>query len=80
MWILGLGKWNFQKKNMRSIIYNLLGNAIKYKNPATNLEISLSTKRENNYVIHNVQDNGIGIFKKNQKSIFLKSARFHRNI
>lgn len=71
---------NFSKKNLRSIIYNLVGNAIKYKNHDSNLEISLSTKIENHFVILNVQDNGIGISRENQRGIFEKSARFHKVI
>lgn len=76
----GIYKVAFTKKNLRSIVYNLLGNAIKYRNPEKDLEILLSTKREDHYVILTVQDNGIGISKEDQRGIFEKSARFNRTI
>lgn len=76
----GVRHIKFPRKNLRSIIYNLLGNAIKYKREDTNLEITLQSRCEDHYVLLEVKDNGIGISAEDQRSIFEKSARFNKNI
>jgi len=76
----GVRQIKFPRKNLRSIIYNLLGNAIKYKKEDSNLEITLQSRSEDHYVLLEVKDNGIGISTEDQKSIFEKSARFNKNI
>ena len=53
----------FSKKNLRSILYNLICNSIKFirETPAI---IEICTKLQNNKIIICVQDNGTGIAEK----------------
>lgn len=70
----------FSRNNLRSIVYNLLSNAIKYKKPECLLEIILSTKKINDYVLLEVKDNGLGIAKEQQEYIFKKATRIDSSI
>lgn len=70
----------FSKNNLRSIIFNLLGNAIKYKDPERHLEIAIKTRRIGQYIVLSVEDNGIGISREDQGKIFNKLARFNTDI
>ena len=48
---LNVSEITFSRRKLRSIIYNLLNNAIKFKSPDRKPEIHISTILENNYVI-----------------------------
>lgn len=65
----------FPRRAFRSIVYNLVWNAIKYKSPDRSPEILVSTVKKGNYVILTVKDNGIGIDLKKHKNIFTKYFR-----
>ncbi|MEO7317038.1 MAG: ATP-binding protein [Ginsengibacter sp.] len=67
----------FPGKNLRSILYNILNNAIKYKKPGKPIKILIKTQRIKDYVLLTIQDNGIGIDKKDQKMIFKKFTRIN---
>ncbi|MDB5246680.1 MAG: chemotaxis protein CheR [Segetibacter sp.] len=60
----------FSKKNCRSMLYNLINNAIKFRSPDRNPEIELTTKDLTGYTFLSVKDNGIGIENNNIESIF----------
>jgi signal transduction histidine kinase len=51
-----------------NVMFNLLDNAVKYSNekPA----IKVETQNQNGYINISVEDNGIGIKKKDQKKVF----------
>jgi two-component system CheB/CheR fusion protein len=66
---LEVNKIPFSKKNLRSIVYNLVSNAIKFKRDLPP-EIYLSTKKDGDNVILTVQDNGTGIPKEKIDKIF----------
>jgi PAS domain S-box-containing protein len=70
----------FSTKNLRSIIYNLVSNAIKYKHPDRNPKINISSRREGNYNILEVNDNGLGIDIKYKEKLFLLFKRFHNHV
>lgn len=65
----------FSRKNLRSIVYNLLNNAIKYKKPDKPIKILIKTQKIKDYVLLSIVDNGIGIDKKDHKTIFKKFSR-----
>lgn len=65
----------FSRKNARSIVYNLLNNAIKYKAADTPLKIIIKTKKVKDYNMLTIQDNGQGIDKEHHKMIFKKFTR-----
>ncbi len=70
----------FSRNSLRSILYNLLRNSIKYKKIGKPLKILLSTVRKEDYVVLQVKDNGIGIALEHQEAIFQQSTRVSHKI
>jgi signal transduction histidine kinase len=66
---LGVKTILFSKKNLRSIIYNLVSNAIKFKGEQSPV-IHIQTKMEGGFIVLSVADNGIGIPKRSIDKIF----------
>ena len=69
----------FSKKNLRSILYNLISNALKFKGKDHPV-ISITTAKEAENVILSVQDNGIGLYKGEMEKIFNAYGRIHQDI
>lgn len=70
----------FSRRKLRSIIYNLVNNAIKFRSPDCSPEISISTKKEKEFIVISVKDNGIGIDKSNHDDIFSKYSRIGNKV
>lgn len=70
----------FSRNNLRSILYNLLRNSIKYKKEGKPLMIVVSTIKRNDHILLQVKDNGIGIAGEHQEDIFKKSTRVSHKI
>jgi len=70
----------FSRRKLRSIIYNLLNNSIKYKSPLRNPEIMIKTMRQDDAVIISIKDNGIGIDPAKQEAVFSKYYRLDNSI
>lgn len=68
-------KVTFTRRKLRSIVYNLVNNAIKYRSTDRIPEIFIRSYKENEYILIQVSDNGIGIKPENQGLIFKK---FHQ--
>lgn len=71
---------NFVPHNLRSILYNLLSNALKYRDPARPLRICIATHAEGEYTVLSIKDNGLGISSANQKKLFSMFKRFHSHV
>jgi two-component system phosphate regulon sensor histidine kinase PhoR len=65
----------FSRRKIRSIIQNLVNNAIKFKSPERKPEIFIRTIKEDDYIILSIQDNGIGIDAAKYEDIFEKYYR-----
>lgn len=65
----------YPRKHIRSIFYNLLINAIKYRSPIRKPEINIKTAKANGFILLEVSDNGIGIKKEDQERIFTMHQR-----
>ncbi len=70
----------FSKKNLRSIIYNLITNALKFRSPDRGSEICISAKSEMGYSVLTVKDNGIGMNPDEFEKIFSMYGRLNDNI
>lgn len=71
---------NFSKRKLRSIIYNLVNNAIKFRSPDRKPEIFIKTELENDFIVISVKDNGIGIVESKYDAIFSKYYRLENEI
>ncbi len=71
---------SFSKKNLRSILYNLITNAIKYKSDLRNPHIQITTRLYSGFVMLSVTDNGTGIPKKDVDKIFGVYRRLQTNV
>ena len=70
----------YARKNLRSIIYNLVSNAVKYKSPDRRPRINVSTYQRDGFVVLEVQDNGLGIRKEQQHKLFTMFKRLHSHV
>ena len=69
-WMLYIDKGAFV-----TIFYNLLTNAIKYRNPNRNFSVKITGKEFNNWLIINISDYGLGIEMNDIEKIFLMGYR-----
>jgi signal transduction histidine kinase len=66
---------------VESILYNLISNAIKYRDPERTPFIAIKTTHEKEFVCLSVMDNGLGIdLKKYKQSVFNLYKRFHLHV
>ena len=63
--------------HFQNVVYNLMDNAVKYRNPDKPLDIYLKTWNDNSHLYLSVRDTGMGIKKENLKKIFEKFYRVH---
>jgi PAS domain S-box-containing protein len=70
----------YARKNLRSIMYNLVSNAVKYRSPDRTPEVAISTYRQDDYVVLEVADNGLGIKKEHQHKLFSMFKRLHTHV
>jgi len=65
----------YSRRKLRSIVYNMVNNAIKFHSPNKTPEILISTKKEKKFIVISIKDNGIGIDKTKHKEVFSKFNR-----
>ncbi len=65
----------YSRRKLRSIVYNLVNNAIKFHSPKKTPEVQITTKKSKNFVVITVKDNGIGIDKSKHEEVFSKYTR-----
>ena len=70
----------FSRKNLKSIIYNLVSNAIKYRDPTRYPYITISSEPLEDFVLITIKDNGLGIGEKNLDKVFSMFKRFHDHV
>jgi PAS domain S-box-containing protein len=71
---------NYSKKDIRSLFYNLLSNAMKYRSPERKLKIEISSYSEKDSTILSIKDNGLGIKEEYQKKLFVMFKRIHTHV
>lgn len=71
---------HFSKKNLRSILYNLVSNAVKYSSPHRRPKVEVSTFKKGQFVVLKVADNGLGFNPSYQNKIFGMFKRLHQHV
>lgn len=69
----------FSKKNLRSILYNLISNGIKFRREVSPV-IHIEVKREENNIMITVEDNGKGIRSRDLDKAFSLYGRLDQNV
>ena len=65
---------------MKSILHNLVSNALKYSSPERKPIIKIASKKKEDKLIISVSDNGLGIdLNKNKDNLFKIRKVFHNN-
>jgi two-component system phosphate regulon sensor histidine kinase PhoR len=77
---IGPSEITFARRKLRSIIYNLVNNALKYSSNERTPKILIESYMDGDFLVISVSDNGIGISTKNQKSIFKKFRRVGNSV
>ncbi|WP_162053361.1 chemotaxis protein CheB [Pontibacter pamirensis] len=71
---------NFSRKNLYSILYNLVTNAIKYSSPDRQPQVRIKTEQVEDHVLLTVADNGLGVSEENVVKMFTLFKRFHSHV
>ena len=77
---IGISEITFARRKLRSILYNLVSNAIKYCSPERKPEILIKSFEENGFMVITVKDNGLGIDDAHINSIFNKYQRVSNEV
>ena len=64
--------------HLQLVFQNLIANAIKYRREGVPLEVRISARRQNDYWVLAVRDNGIGIEPEYREAIFGLFKRLHQ--
>jgi PAS domain S-box-containing protein len=70
----------FPRKNLQSVLYNLLSNALKYRHPERLPTVHLTCRQERSYLLLGVQDNGLGMDTRDPEKIFGMFKRLHTHV
>ncbi|HEX8545855.1 MAG TPA: PAS domain-containing sensor histidine kinase [Cytophagaceae bacterium] len=70
----------FSRNNLRSVLYNLISNAIKYRSPARQPEITIKTEKVEDKTLLTISDNGLGIKQEDQPKVFSLYKRLHDHV
>ncbi|MEX2594667.1 MAG: HAMP domain-containing sensor histidine kinase [Anditalea sp.] len=72
---------NYSKKNLKSILQNLVSNSLKYRSPNRKPQVRITTEElADDYILLNVKDNGLGIEDKDKERIFQMYQRANSKI
>ncbi|MFC7000062.1 sensor histidine kinase [Rufibacter roseus] len=77
---LNVTEISFSRRNIRSIIYNLISNAIKYKSSDRSPEIQIKTEEVGESILLTVKDNGMGMEDDKRSVIFDRFTRLRDDI
>ena len=70
----------FSEKNLRSVLYNLLSNALKYRHPDRAPEVHVRCRQADGCTVLEVQDNGLGLDLTREKQLFAMFQRLHTHV
>lgn len=70
----------FSRRKLRTVLYNLVNNALKFTSAHRDPKIVVSTYEENDETVISVRDNGIGIAEEEIGNIFTKYKRLNHDL
>ncbi|WP_162910650.1 PAS domain-containing protein [Hymenobacter oligotrophus] len=70
----------FSEKNLRSVVFNLLSNALKYRHPARRPHVDVRAHVRTGYTVLEVHDNGLGLDAAQLPRLFAMFQRFHSHV
>lgn len=70
----------FVRRKLRSVLYNLINNSIKYRSADRVPHITVKTYLEDDYFVLSVTDNGRGIENQHLEKIFTKYERISKDV
>jgi PAS domain S-box-containing protein len=65
------------KPQLAQLFQNLIGNALKYRDPTRPVQVHVSARREDEHWLFGVADNGIGFEQQYEDKLFLIFQRLH---
>lgn len=77
---LGVTNIQYPRKEIRSILFNLISNGIKYRDRSRTPQITVRSKATSEGILLEVEDNGRGIEQKNIPKLFDKYFRINPTI
>ncbi len=78
--LAGLPPVGFSEKNLRSVVYNLLSNALKYRHPDRRPRVDVRAHRHTGFTVLEVHDNGLGLAAHQIPKLFTMFQRFHDHV
>lgn len=67
----------YAKANLRTVLYNLITNAVKYRSPDRGLMITVESYYTEEDIVLSVSDNGLGLNENQVSKLFTMFKRFH---
>jgi two-component system phosphate regulon sensor histidine kinase PhoR len=77
---INISEITFSRRKLRTIIYNLINNAIKFRSAERQPKIVVTTYKEGDFIVISVKDNCIGIDESKLEAIFSKYYRLENAI
>ena len=71
---------SLSEKNLRSVVFNLLSNALKYRHPDRAPDVQVRTRLEERYAVLEVRDNGLGFNVAHEARMFGLFQRLHTHV
>ncbi|GAA4364455.1 hypothetical protein GCM10023185_34020 [Hymenobacter saemangeumensis] len=71
---------SFSTKNLRSVVYNLLSNALKFRHAERVPLVRISCRQVDGFTVLSVQDNGLGLEQSQQAELFTMFRRLHTHV
>ncbi len=71
---------HFSEKNLRSVVYNLVSNGIKYASPDRTPVITITCNQFPEYHLLTITDNGLGMKPSHLEKLFTMFKRFHDHV
>ncbi len=78
--LFGCSTIRFSEKNLRSVVYNLVSNAFKYRSPERTPQVHIRCASRAEYQVLTVTDNGLGMEEGRLSQLFSMFKRFHDHV